>query len=312
MSGYWRKIGNIFSPNGDPTWMNSHATVPTPLRIEGNLYRIYFSTRDTLLRNQVGFIEIDITNPHQLLKVSDSPVLSLGDPGYFDCDGIYGTSLVRTGAEIRFYYAGWNAGLRGLFYSSIGVAISKDGGATFEKYTEAPILGRDYTDKWAVMAPFVLKINENEWIMWYASGIKIYHNEENELKSYYDVKTALSRDGLNWVKTGQSAIPLDDKTSNIARACVLKEENGFVTWYPYVNKELGQYRIGYGTSDDGLSFQRDDSSLDALISVSGNERDWDGLAATYPYVFKHRDKQYMLYNGNGFGKTGFGLAVWES
>jgi len=31
----------------------------------------------------------------------------------------------------------------------------------------------------------------------------------------------------------------------------------------------------------------------------------------YPYVFYHKEKRYMLYNGNGFGKTGFGLAVFS-
>jgi len=29
----------------------------------------------------------------------------------------------------------------------------------------------------------------------------------------------------------------------------------------------------------------------------------------YPFVFRHNDQIYMLYNGNGYGKTGFGLAV---
>ena len=31
----------------------------------------------------------------------------------------------------------------------------------------------------------------------------------------------------------------------------------------------------------------------------------------YPYVFEYNDKLYMLYNGNGYGKTGIGLAVLE-
>ncbi len=31
----------------------------------------------------------------------------------------------------------------------------------------------------------------------------------------------------------------------------------------------------------------------------------------YPHVFEHRGARWMLYCGNGFGRTGFGLAVWE-
>jgi hypothetical protein len=31
----------------------------------------------------------------------------------------------------------------------------------------------------------------------------------------------------------------------------------------------------------------------------------------YPCVFEHRGSKYMLYNGNGYGRTGFGIAVLE-
>jgi hypothetical protein len=31
----------------------------------------------------------------------------------------------------------------------------------------------------------------------------------------------------------------------------------------------------------------------------------------YPFVFDHAGSRFMLYNGNGYGKTGFGIAVWE-
>ncbi|MDR0233611.1 MAG: hypothetical protein LBI31_02235 [Zoogloeaceae bacterium] len=31
----------------------------------------------------------------------------------------------------------------------------------------------------------------------------------------------------------------------------------------------------------------------------------------YSIVFDHGRQRYMLYNGNGYGKTGFGLAVLE-
>ena len=32
----------------------------------------------------------------------------------------------------------------------------------------------------------------------------------------------------------------------------------------------------------------------------------------YPFVFEHKVNKYMLYNGNDYGKDGFGLAVLES
>jgi hypothetical protein len=33
---------------------------------------------------------------------------------------------------------------------------------------------------------------------------------------------------------------------------------------------------------------------------------------TYPCVFDHNSQRYMLYNGDGFGRTGFGLAILDN
>ena len=64
------------------------------------------------------------------------------------------------------------------------------------------------------------------------------------------------------------------------------------------------YRIYYAESDDGLTWQRRDEP-DLTVSESG----WDNEMVEYPFVFDHDGDRYMLYAGNTFGKTGFGLAI---
>ena len=32
----------------------------------------------------------------------------------------------------------------------------------------------------------------------------------------------------------------------------------------------------------------------------------------YPNVFNHQGKKFMLYNGNGYGRGGFGYVIWEN
>ncbi len=143
--------------------------------------------------------------------------------------------------------------------------------------------------------------------MWYASGIRLWRSENGRLKSLYDIKTALSDDGISWCKTGLTAISLGDRDSNIARPSVRISEGWYEAWYPFVSLETRQYRIGYARSADGLVFERQDDQAGITVSMSG----WDGEAVTYPLVFQHERRDYMLYNGNGFGKTGFGIAVRE-
>ena len=43
--------------------------------------------------------------------------------------------------------------------------------------------------------------------------------------------------------------------------------------------------------------------------TSENENDWDFQMIAHPYVMEVSDKIVAFYNGNGFGKTGFGCAI---
>ncbi len=48
------------------------------------------------------------------------------------------------------------------------------------------------------------------------------------------------------------------------------------------------------------------------MRFTGKRGDWDSTERTYPCVFDYGNRRYMLYNGNGYGKTGFGIAVLEA
>ena len=80
-------------------------------------------------------------------------------------------------------------------------------------------------------------------------------------------------------------------------------------WYSYRGQpSITTYRIGYAESPDGVHWSRMDEKMHSLDVSEGG---WDSEMICYPYVFDHKGKRYMLYNGNGYGKTGFGLAVLE-
>jgi hypothetical protein len=82
-------------------------------------------------------------------------------------------------------------------------------------------------------------------------------------------------------------------------------------WYSY--RDLTEYRtnpkhsyrIGYAESKDGFIWDRKDGSAGIDISETG----WDSEMVAYPHVYKHRNQTFMVYNGNGFGRSGFGYAL---
>lgn len=132
---------------------------------------------------------------------------------------------------------------------------------------------------------------------------------ENELKHYYHIKYAESLNGINWQKNGTICIDFkNDLEYALARPCVLKHKGIYKMWYSYrAGEKNTTYRIGYAESLDGISWKR----MDEKMSLSVSENGWDSEMICYGFVFEYKDRLYMLYNGNGYGKTGIGLAVLE-
>lgn len=280
----------------------THASAPVAVSVNDSLYRIYFSTRDGRNRSHVGYLELDIQRPAEIPSVSDEPVLRPGPLGHFDDYGVYGSSILEHDGMLFMYYIGWSPGQRGpLFYSSIGLAVSDDRGNTFRKISVAPVLARSEYDPCLVTAPFVM-VENGVWRMWYVSGFK-WEEDEDGLHSYYHVKYAESKDGLQWERNGLVCIDLLHGERNIGRPCVVKENGAYKMWYSY-NQGAG-YRIGYAESPDGYVWTRLDDQAGIEVSESG----WDAEALAYPWVFTHEGVKYMLYNGNRFGRDGFGLAT---
>ena len=67
------------------------------------------------------------------------------------------------------------------------------------------------------------------------------------------------------------------------------------------------YKIGYAYSKDLVNWTRDDSQ----INLDESPENWDSEMIAYPNIFELDGRFYMLYCGNGNGRTGFGLAVLD-
>jgi hypothetical protein len=295
-----------FEPEGNIPWSISHATQPIVYPLSNNSVRIFFSTRDIQQRNRLGFIDVFISGDViELLNVSGLPSLDIGESGHFDCDGVYGASIVETNGVLKLFYAGWNAGKEGMFFSAIGSATSLDLGLSFHRDSPAPLLGRDQIDPWSCMAPFVLKTDEG-LRMWYVSGVSIQKNNSLGLQSKYDIKTADSNDGLTWIKTGVSAIPLLGDCTNIARSVITKMADSYQAWYSYIEKSSAGYKLGVATSKDGHFFSTD-HAREVKWSGKGLPPSWMTKDQCYPFNFFVDGIEYLAVSGDQFGKSGFGI-----
>ena len=140
--------------------------------------------------------------------------------------------------------------------------------------------------------------------MWYGSTLS-WDSPNDEM--IHIIKYAESKDGLDWKKKGP-ALPWSLGVAQaFSRPTVLKESDQYHMWFSYREGGGDKYKIGYALSEDGINWHN--CLQDGLpTSVEG----WDSEMVCYPYVFRHKKEIFMLYNGNNYGKDGFGLARLEN
>ena len=298
----WRKLGRIFEPHDHAPWMRSHAANPVAEHRGGDLFRVYFSSRDERNRSSVAWVEIDLRRPLEVLRIAEEPVLSPGSAGAFDDSGASMGCLVQRADGVRLlYYVGWNLGVTVPWRNSIGLAVSAAADAPFEKHSRAPILDRHDRDPYSLSYPSVIAEN-GAWTMWYGSNLTW---SASQADMSHVIKRAESADGMAWQRDGAAVVGLQAGEIALARPCVLKDGDRYRMWYAYRGE---RYRIGYAESGDGRRWTRMDQRAGIDVSANG----WDSESVEYPHLFDHDGRRYLLYNGNGYGKTGFGLAVLEA
>ena len=307
----WEKKGVIFRVDNSSDWMAHHASVPVAERIDDKVLRIYFGPRDLQGRTTTTFIEVEADNPSHVLYVHDRPVLGLGQLGAFDDSGAMPSSIVNHQGRKFLYYVGWNRSVTVPYRNSVGLAVSDDGGLSFERVCQGPVVDRTSTEPYSCASPFALyDEDERKWKLWYASTTE-WVTVHDRPEPRYQINYAESQDGISWTRRNQVCLEYTFEGEANARPWVVKEDGRYRMWYcfrgsvDYRTDKEQAYRLGYAESRDGIHWDR----RDAEVGIERSEDGWDSIMMEYPCVYDHKGQKYLLYNGNGFGETGIGYAV---
>jgi hypothetical protein len=274
----------------DLPWAASHAALPVVDEERGELL---FSTRDTEGRSRIARARISLDSDLELRGLDPNPVLELGELGAFDDSGVTTSCLVAEGGRRYLWYTGWARGVSVPFYLFAGCAVSDDGGESYRRVSRAPLLERNDADPLLTASPWVL-VDDGRWRMWYVSGEE-WARVDGEPLHRYHVRYAESDDGLSWRREGIVALELEEGEHAISRPCVVRDDGRYTMWFA---SRGDAYRIGRAISDDGVQWTR----ADPRFAPSGEP--WDAEMQTYPLVVG----RHLLYNGNGYGLTGIGVA----
>ena len=301
----WHKQGLIFEPGGDDF---SHGSHPCAIHILRDRFVVAFTRRDSRQRSHIFLSNAIVSEGRVELLGIAKLALWPGDPCHFDCDGVISVCFVKSGGTIYLYYVGWQNLPDGLWICDTGRAILEESTLTLKREFPGPVLGRDKSNP-LFAAATAFHVSGDLWQTWYNSGIR-WEKTALGWKHHYGIHYAHSNNGVDWICEPGMCLPFADEYEYaFGRPSVIHREKTYFMWYAHrATRTIDTSRIGFASSVDGRHWVRNDALSGIDVSPSG----WDNEMICYPSVFEHKSKMYMLYNGNGYGKTGFGFAVMES
>lgn len=267
----------------------------------GEHVRVFYCGRDQANRSSIATLVLRLGEPPRVEEVALAPVLEPGSAGTFDDAGLGIGSIVPAPDGDRLYYMGWNLGRSVPWRNAIGVAIGDARQGRFKRLSAGPIMDRDITDHFSLSYPWVVRQSPDRWDMWYGTHLTWGHSSAD---MSHAIRKATSRDGLSWTRSPELSVRPRPNEIAVVRPSVIVGRDGATMIFAC--RGHGPYRLGLAHSTDLKTWSRLESPV--LAPEPGG---WEGEALTYPSLFEALNRRWLLYNGSGYGASGFGLAVWE-
>ena len=300
---HWKKLGQLYAPESAHPKLASHAANPLAEPLNGDVYRVFYSGRDKQNRSSVGFVDVDIVR-RKTVHIPENAEFEHGPAGSFYSHGVSIGNSYEADGQRYILFMGWQRPLGGHWRGDIGRLIL---GANLSLRLDSnePFMSTDAIDRVSLSYPWVIQEGKDKYHMWYGSTIT-WDGGNGEM--VHVINHAASKNGHTWMRDGL-AVPYQLGTAQaFSRPSVIgNRHDGYHMWFSYRSGNGENYRIGYATSSDCKTWDLKLAEAGIDVSPAG----WDSEMIEYPFVFEHKGQRYMLYNGNGHGRSGFGLAVLE-
>lgn len=301
----WIKKGLIYKAENEFSWWKDHTMAPAAIVYDENTIRIYLGCWDENKISRIGYIDVDINNPKKILKKSSEPVLDIGQDGCFDDNGVFPAHVTRVNDKIYLYYTGFQIVEKINFTNFCGLAISNDGGNTFERVSQIPVMDRSEEGLFTRGGTSVL-FEDGIFKTAYSTGSG-WVEVAGKKRPTYEVYYQESKDGIEFSKTGKSIVKYDRQTEHgLGRPQIVKLDNTYYIFYTIRTLDFDRYYMGVAKSEDLQNWERIDDWLSSI--KHGEEGEFDSKMVYFPCFIDAGNKKYLFYVGNGYGEEGLGYA----
>lgn len=279
--------------------------IPTPFRLSDDVTRVFVTTRDADGVGHVAYVDVMAEEPWRVLGVASEPVLGPGRAGMFDDNGVAACSIVvEPDGALGMYYVGFELCRRVRYRLFTGLARSRDGGKSFVRVSETPVLDRSHGESIVRGGPFCW-ISGGIWRMLYVAGgsWEVFGDREVPV---YDIRYLESEDGILWGDQGHTILTQTRSDDfGFGRPFLITLGGLYQMVFSVRSRSTGDYLMGYAESENGADWTR----RDEYLGLHPGGADWESTSVTYGALYPVDEKLYMFYNGDGFGEAGFALAV---
>lgn len=301
----WVRRGKICGcDTWDLSWHKLNTQLPIPYLINDNRLRLYLTFCDEQNRGRLGYVDVNPHNPFEVLDYSREPLLNIGERGRFDENGVVTTCILKEGDSIYAYYCGFQKHVNYPYSSLAGIAISKDGGNTFHRVRETPLLERCDGEMFIRTGVGVYKF-ENIFRLYYAGGNE-WFKEKGKWLPKYSLKYIESAVPDSFIGESKELIALENDEFGMTSPQIVKVGNSYKMIYSIRSRSKG-YRMGYAESRDGIHFIRNDHTMEIDTPING----FDSEMICYGKCFDYKGRVYLFYSGNHYGMDGIGWAELE-
>ena len=283
-----------------------------------NKYQMVYWGSDRQGRNYILQAESRIEKPHQWQPRGDV-LLGPQPESIYNCHGP-GFPFLLPVSDSRWllYFTGWGKRTDGKLANTTGVAVSDDGGASWQYAPEHPVIALDRPYD-AEGSGSVWILREDDRFRMYYTAIGRYYPRPSGVRTGHGdtipeigIAYAESRDGLHWEKPldhlliAPRAFGVTPYEYICSKPCVIKEQGGYVMW---VNTFGTAYRVHRLVSKDGLDWQwARRYGADGELGV-GEDGAFDDQQRSYPAIVAGNGELHCWFTGNRFGTTGIGYAL---